>query len=333
MNKSGTKYGIIGKYRIHDEYYASILMQVIQKEAHMNITQYEALVRAVESGTMTEAARELGYSQSGLTRALNSLEQEWGVKLLLRGRSGVRLTAEGQILMPLIRTVMNDQLRLNERIDEITGLREGLIRVGTFNSVSAQWLPGIIKQFRKEYPGIRFELLHGTDEQINAWILDGRVDVGFIAYPGAPELDSDFLYRDPIVSIFADSDPHAKLSTFPIAELPRLPYIALYEGVEDEITAILAQNRIQPDTKFMESDDHAVIAMVEQGLGTSLMSMMMLQGFDRRITAVPLDPPGHRDLGVACRGRQYLSAAARKFYDCICDWVKNEYVVHMTTCI
>ena len=49
--------------------------------------------------------------------------------------------------------------------------------------------------------------------------------------------------------------------------------------------------------------------------------MMMLQGFDRRIAAVPLDPPGHRDLGIACRDRRLLSAAASRFYDYACDWV------------
>lgn len=287
----------------------------------MNLSQYEALIKAVETGTMTQAAEELGYTQSGLTRALNSLEEQWNVRLLNRGRSGVQLTPEGELLLPYIRTVLHDQRRLSEYIDEINGLREGLIRIGTFNSVSAQWLPGIIKKFHKDYPRIRFELLHGTDEQINSWIADGRVDVGFVAYPSKLDLDDTFLYRDPIVSIFAEDDPHASMDTFPISMLPELPYIALNEGVEDEITAILNQNRIQPDARFVESDDHAVIAMVEQGLGISLMSMMMLQGFDRRIAAVPLDPPGHRDLGIACRDRGLLSAAASRFYDYACDWV------------
>ena len=287
----------------------------------MNLSQYEALIRAVETGTMTQAAEELGYTQSGLTRALNSLEEQWNVRLLNRGRSGVQLTPEGQLLLPYIRTVLHDQRRLSEYIDEINGLREGLIRIGTFNSVSAQWLPGIIKRFHKDYPRMRFELLHGTDEKINSWIADGRVDVGFVAYPSKLELDDTFLYRDPIVSIFSEDDPNASMDTFHISILPDLTYIALNEGVEDEITAILNQNRIQTDARFVESDDHAVIAMVEQGLGISLMSMMMLQGFDRHIAAVPLDPPGHRDLGIACRDRRLLSAAASKFYDYACEWV------------
>lgn len=291
----------------------------------MSIFHYEVLTKAVETGTLTQAAEELGYSQSGLTRAINALEEEWGVRLLIRGRNGVKLTAEGEKLFPYIRTVLHDQRRLEERIDELNGLRDGLIRIGTFNSVSAQWLPGIIKKFHTDYSGVRFELLHGTDAQIVNWICDGRVDVGFVAYPTGTELEADFLYRDPIVSIFAENDPLAKLEKFPLSMLPELPYVALNEGVEDEITAILNQNRIEPDARFMESDDHAVIAMVEHGLGTSLMSRMMLQGFSRRIVAVPIDPPGHRDLGIACRSKELLSNAAAEFYHYACEWVKDEW--------
>lgn len=293
----------------------------------MNLSQYEAFVKAVEAGTMTKAAEELGYTQSGLTRALNALEEQWGVKLLTRGRSGVKPTTEGELLLPYVRTVLHDQRRLMERIDEINGLREGLIRVGTFNSVSAQWLPGMIESFRQSYPGIRFELLHGTDAQIVSWIADGRVDVGFVAYPTAPELEAEFLYRDPIVAIVSEKDSHADMDEFDIAELSQLPYIALNEGVEDEITAILEQNRITLDARFVESDDHAVIAMVEQGLGVSLMSVMMLQGFDRRIVSLPINPPGYRDLGIACRSRGLLSDAAAVFYEHACRWVAKYDII------
>lgn len=291
----------------------------------MNTSQYEALIKAVETGTMTQAAEELGYTQSGLTRALNSLEKQWSIRLLNRGRSGVRLTAEGQLLLPYISRVLHDQQRLSERVNEINGIREGLIRVGTFNSVSAQWLPGIIKKFHAEYPGIQFELLHGTDAQIVNWIEEGRVDLGFVAYPTTPELEAEFLYRDPIVSIFAEDDANATMEVFPISMLQNIPYIALNEGEEDEITAILNHNQIQPNTRFMESDDHAVIAMVEQGLGTSLMSMMMIKGFDRRIVAIPLDPPGYRDLGIAVRSRMLLSSAGSAFYNYARDWISCEY--------
>lgn len=77
-------------------------------------------------------------------------------------------------------------------------------------------------------------------------------------------------------------------------------------------------------TRFLESDDHAVIAMVEQGLGVSLMSQMMLLGFSRKIAAIPLDPPAWRDLGIGCKDRRSLSAAAAAFVQCAKDWLREE---------
>lgn len=78
---------------------------------------------------------------------------------------------------------------------------------------------------------------------------------------------------------------------------------------------------LQPS--YIESDDHAVIAMVEQGLGTSLMSQMMLQGFRRNIAAVPLNPPRYREIGMACRDKQLLSSAASAFWEHAISWVKG----------
>ncbi|MGN0713338.1 MAG: LysR family transcriptional regulator [Anaerovoracaceae bacterium] len=95
----------------------------------------------METGTLSQAAEELGYSQSVLTRALNALEEQFGFRILRRDRNGVQLTAEGQLVLPHIRTVLYDQYRLEECVNEINGLRAGLIRIGTFNSVSAPPLP------------------------------------------------------------------------------------------------------------------------------------------------------------------------------------------------
>ena len=101
--------------------------------------------------------------------------------------------------------------------------------------------------------------------------------------------------------------------------------MALNEGVDDEITRILSVNKIDLNARFVESDDHAVVAMVEQGLGTSLMSEMMLQGFKENVTQVPLDPPAYRKLGIACRDKDKLSLAASAFMEHVKRWVAAHY--------
>lgn len=72
----------------------------------MDLRKLEALVVAVELGSFTKAAQQLGYSQSGLTHMMNALEQEIGFPLLLRDHRGVRLTAQGQRIYPTIQQLL-----------------------------------------------------------------------------------------------------------------------------------------------------------------------------------------------------------------------------------
>lgn len=291
----------------------------------MNVLQYEALVKTLECGTLSKAAEEMGYTQSGLSRMINSMEEQLGIKLLERDRGGVRLTPEGEIVMPYIQGVLYAQKSLDEAVGQINGRQLGLVRIGTFNSASAQWLPGMIKEFNDKYPDVRFELIHGTDEVTSGLTENGRLDLTFTDYPTKYSLQEDFLISDPIVCIFASDDPNAGRKSISLKELESLPYVELNEGVDDEITRILAVNKIELNARFVESDDHAVVAMVEQGLGTSLMSEMMLQGFDAKVTQVPLDPPAYRKLGIACKDRERLSLAAAAFMEHVKSWIERHY--------
>ncbi len=291
----------------------------------MNFLQYETLLKILECGTLSKAAEELGYSQSGLSRMLNSMEEELGIRLIERDRSGVRLTPEGGLLIPYIRNVVLAQRNMDQAVASINGLKLGLIRMGTFNSASAQWLPSMIKEFTEKYPDVRFELIHGTDEYTRGLAESGRVDLAFTDYPTKADIEEEFLISDPIVAIFASDDPHAERDSITLKELEDLPYVALYEGVDDEITRLLTVNNIELNPRFIESDDHAVVAMVEQGLGTSLMSEMMLQGFNADIKMVPLDPPADRKIGIGYRDKEHLSLVARVFKDHVKDWIYRHY--------
>ena len=85
----------------------------------MNYLQYEALIKTLECGTLSRAAEEMGYTQSGLSRMINSLEKQLDIKVIERDRGGVRLTPEGEILLPHIRGVVYAQNSLDEAIDQI----------------------------------------------------------------------------------------------------------------------------------------------------------------------------------------------------------------------
>ena len=187
-----------------------------------SIQKYQAFVRTVELGSFTKAAESLSYSQSGVSRMVADLEREWKVALLERGRAGVRLTSEGTRLLPCIRRVCEEHARLQAQVDELNGLQAGLIRIGTFSSVATHWLPNVIRAFQEDYPNIDYELLLGDYGEIEEWVLEGRVDCGFLRLPAHRGLETAFIERDELLAVLPEGKRAAALAV--LAEDPRPAY-------------------------------------------------------------------------------------------------------------
>lgn len=283
----------------------------------MNIQKYMAFVKAVEYQSFTRAAEVLNYSQSGISRMINDLEKEWGVSLLERGRSGVRLTSDGLKLLPLAKSVCNEYQKLQTQVEELNGLQSGLIRIGTFSSVATHWLPNIIKEFQKDYPNIDYELLLGDYTEIESWISEGRVDCGFLRLPTLPELETIFLEIDKLLVVLPENHPLADCEYFPVNALCDYPFMLLEKGAKTEISEIFERCCISPKVHFTTWDDYAIMSMVESGLGISILPQLILQRIPYRIVAKELEVPAYRRIGLALRDKKSSSLAVKRFLDYI----------------
>lgn len=281
----------------------------------MNIQKYMAFIKTVEFGSFTKAAEVLNYSQSGISRMINDLEKEWRVSLLERGRAGVRLTSDGLKLLPFARSVCNEFKKLQTQVDELNGLQSGLIRIGTFSSVATHWLPNIIKMFQKDYPNIDYELLLGDYTEIEGWILEGRVDCGFIRLPTIPEFETVFLEQDKLLVILPEDHPMADCERFPVKALCDYPFMLLEKGAKAEISEIFEKCNIEPNIHFTTWDDYAIMSMIESGLGISILPELILQRTPYRIISKELDIPAYRKIGLAMRDSKTASLAVKRFID------------------
>lgn len=281
----------------------------------MNLQKYEAFLKTVEYRSLTKAAQALGYTQSAISHMLNALESEWRVTLLTRDRSGVSITSEGLRLLPLVRNVCNANRELVDEIGELHGLEAGIIRIGTFTSVSVHWLPQMIKNFHSEYPNIDFELLHGDYTEIETWLTEGRADCGFLRLPAKAGLDSIFLEQDRLLVILPEQHPLADCEFFPLARLAEEPFILLEEGTENEITEIFHGNGIQPRVRFTARDDYAIISLVENGLGISILPELVLRRTPYKIIKKELETPAYRQLGIVLKDIRHASPAVKRFLD------------------
>ena len=100
--------------------------------------RYEAFVKITENGSFTKTAEDLGYTQSAVSQMIKNLEEELDTSLVIRSRKGVTLTPDGEEFLPYIKNVYNAHRELIEKRNEMRGLESGIIRMGTFSSVSSK---------------------------------------------------------------------------------------------------------------------------------------------------------------------------------------------------
>ncbi len=281
----------------------------------MNLQKYLSFVKTAECGSFTRAAELLNYSQSSISRMINDLEKEWKVSLLERSVGGVRLTSDGMKLLPYAKNVVAEFEKLQIEIDELNGLQSGLIRIGTFSSVATHWLPNIIKEFQKDYPNIDYELLLGDYTEIEEWILEGRVDCGFLRLPTHPELETVFLEQDNLMAIIPEDHHLADYEKFPVIALCDEPFMLLEKGAKAEVSEIFEKYNLIPKVHFTTWDDYAIMSMVESGLGISILPQLILKRVPYKIIAKELDVPAYRDIGLALRNKKTASLAVKRFLD------------------
>lgn len=279
----------------------------------VNIQKIKAFIKTVELGNISKAADSLSYSQSGISRMIQDLEKEWKVTLLERGKGGVRLTSDGYKLLPYAKSICEEFEKLQMQVDELNGLESGLIRIGTFSSVATHWFPNIIKEFQKDYPNIDYELLLGDYTEIVDWILEGRVDCGFLPLPTHQELETIFLEQDPLLAIIPENHPLVDVEPFPLKALCDGPFMLLEKGGKGEISAIFERNNLTPNVQFTTWDDYSIMSMVESGLGVSILPQLIMRRAPYRVVAKPLDVAASRDIGFVLKSEKHASVAVKKF--------------------
>ena len=278
-----------------------------------NLLKYMAFIKTVELGSFTKASEYMNYSQSGISRMINDLENEWGIKLLERSRTGIALTSEGSQLLPCVRSLCNEYDRLNQQVKSLGSLHSGIIRIGTFSSVATHWLPDIIKAFRRDYPGIDFEFALGDYRETEERISDGRIDCGFLCSYESSDIKAVPLQKDSFMAVLPEKHPLAQSEKVPLEAMCREPFMLIEQNGSSEVIQIFEKYGMKPQIHFRTWDDYAIMSMVESELGISILPQLILRRIPYRIAVKPLEADAYRTIFFATKKNSVLSAAAGKF--------------------
>lgn len=285
----------------------------------MNMNRYEVFVKAMESGSFTKAAEELNYTQSAVSQMIHTLEEELSTTLVLRSKSGIELTADGYEYLPYIRSICNAHRELKVKYNEMQGLQGGIIRIGTFTSVSCNWLPAMMKEFKTQFPSVQFVLQQGEYTNIGQWIKEGSVDFGFVNPDAVKGLTSIHLQKDEMVAVLPPNHPLAKKEIISLEELSREPYILLDEGELSVPLNAFIQKGLKPNIQYKVYDDYTIMSMVEKGLGVSILYSLLLQNHKQNYVIRPLSTPVERTIAIAYKNKKTLPVASRYFLDFILE--------------
>ena len=292
----------------------------------MNIRKYAAFVRAVELGSLSKAAEELGYTQSGISHMMQSLEEEVGFPLLTRTSAGIQANAEGELLLPVIRQLLDASESLEQHIARIKGADTGRIRIAAYPSVATYWLPGIIRRFQKDYPNVEIQIIEGGSNTIEE-IMAGR-QADLCLYAGGERQDFEWvpLCRDRMMALVAPGHPLSREGAVPLEAFLKEDFIMPMPGHDGEVRYILDKLPRWPHILFSACSDYAIINMVTEGLGVSILPELLLQNYGHTAVALPMDPPQERVLGMGVPQLKTASPVTRNFMRYVEEYVREKTV-------
>ncbi|MGM9662643.1 MAG: LysR family transcriptional regulator [Oscillospiraceae bacterium] len=291
----------------------------------MNTSKYRVFLKVAEMGNITRAAEELNYTQSGVSQIIGSLERELGFPLLLRTKSGTSLTSSGERVLEPIRQIVKWEASLQQIATSILELNTGVIRLGTFVSVSTQWLPPIMREFSAQHPNIQFELVTGDYDDILQMLQDNQLDCGFVSGLNCEGMEFFHLLTDEYVVILPPDHPYAHAERITFDMLNGQPFIVPTDELDFDLAPLLQNNDLDLNITYRIKEDYTVISMVEHGLGISVLPQLLLEGVRNNVVVKRFAGSYSRDLGIAVRSMAFATPPARAFVELVIRWVREHY--------
>lgn len=281
----------------------------------MDTARCRAFLAAAESGTITKAAEQLGYTTSGVSQLINALEKDLGAKLLLREPRGVKLSKEGKQFYPVIKQLVKQEEMMYQLAADIQGLSVGTVTIAAYPSISAHWLPKVIRRFQEAFPQIRIDLREGFRKEVSQWLSDKTADVAFMSYMEPMPFEWIPLAEDPMRAVLSRSHPMAGEKCYPLNRIKEEKFIMPAFVYDDDVKRLFQKNGLEPRIEITTLESPSALAMIEENLGMSITNQLVLEGMNYDVVKIPLDPPQHLDLGIAIQSLEDASPAVKKFVD------------------
>jgi len=269
-------------------------------DCNLKISQLRALVAVADYSNFSSAALRLGLSQSTVSHAIATLEEELGVILLVRGRHGARLTYVGEQVLPEARQILHLLESIQKKANLAKGLQDGQVSVASVRSIANYVLPEAIAQFRQQLPTISVAIVGYTRyAEVEQALREGRADIGLTALPTSDEFEVWELLQDEFVVLLPPGLLHPdvplsweRLTNYPMIMTPSNHH---YRIVSEHLRQFGYTLKLDYEVR----EDSTIISMVKQGLGATIVARLAAEPIPQEVQVRSLPVPLMRTIGVA----------------------------------
>ena len=298
----------------------------------MNTQKLAALLETVRCGSISRAAERLGYTQSGLAYAINSFESELGLPVIIRDQSGIRLSPEGEKLLPCFEKLLEDDAALTAQVNKLLHSGTKVLNIASYPNFADTVLPRMLADFHALMPEAEVNLRIGDREDIVRWLQNDEVDFAF----GGELRLSGFrwtpLLADPELAVLPEDYPTEGMERFPIEKFRERPFImAEYWEDEMELLRAIEDSGITPQFTVQGPDNGPVLGMVEKGIALTVLPQITLEACGGRVKTLPLDPPAFRKIGLILPPSKQNDRNVRRFLHCTKETLRRLYPEQETT--
>lgn len=306
----------------------------------MTFEQLSYVVAVAQEKNISKAAERLFISQSALTKSLNRLEEELGIKLFDRNVVPVKLTFAGECYMEKARQILSIQSAMKRELEEIMSFKKGRIRVGMGPGRNEFWTPHILPKFTRTYPDVDIQIVLGGSKFLEQELLNGHLDMSFQYLPVISEdLTYTMITQERLLLAVPSQHPLLAGKELPDNSLAYpllLPSECLNgqtflfapegHGITQCTRQIFARYHIKPGQIRRYTNCDLIYALACEGLGLSFVpdTCALYPAYHKKPVFCTVDnPPFTMNLVAAYRKHEGISPLAQKFLDITCDIVRN----------
>lgn len=279
----------------------------------MTLLSYEIFYTVVQEKSFQKAAKLLNMTPSAISHAISSMEKELGFSLFIRNKNGTVLTSNGEAIYPHILDVLNSNEYLLQSVAQLKGLQSGTIKVGCFNSVCTAWMPDIMTAFRKEFPEITVKIFQGTYADVEEWLKNGTIDVGFLSESCTKDFFYTPIYKDRLLCLTPKNFKVANPDYISVTELENQAFVFQREACDTDVQAFLDKYHISIKTNHHVIDDQSTVALIEAGMGIGIMPEILVKKMSSDINSYALHPAEYRTICLATTHPHIMSPAVNRF--------------------